>query len=308
MSFVAAVIGARRRRQGIGAHVARWLARHGVRVAAVVGTTPGTVEEARAGLVAAGTPVERGYTSVADLLRGEPDLNLVAVCSPIAAHREALEAVADARVHVLCEKPVLYDMKTDMGATVRALAGRIAASGRLFDTITQWPCTLAGFRRLYPDLELGRMERFRMRLSPTSGGEAMIVDSLPHPLSMLRAIVGIGRARDASVSWESDEAGVLRFTYEHARGSVATELEMRRWEHQPRPAWYEIDGRLARRDVRLPGYTMELVDGDRHVAIEDPLERLVADFVERARRGERPDAEGLAADAAALQAIMKEVS
>src|SRR5262245_2516866 len=135
MPLVGAVIGARRRRQGIGQHVARWLAHHGVRLAAVVGTTPASAEEARAALAKDGVPVARAYAGVEALLAAEPDLSLVAVCSPIEAHLEALKLLTERPLHILCEKPVIYDMALDMGATVRAFAGKTAAAGRLFDTI-----------------------------------------------------------------------------------------------------------------------------------------------------------------------------
>jgi hypothetical protein len=292
--FAVAVIGARRRRQGIGEHVARYFARHGAHVRAIVGTSPDTVAEAaRALAVRHGLHGVRGYTSLEALLEREP-LDALAICSPVAAHRAALEAAAARGLHVLCEKPLVFEPEADMAALARAIAARFRAAGRLLATVTQWPFTLPGFRALHPDADLAAPRRFEMRLSPVSLGLDMVVDSLPHPLSMLRALVGPGTARllSARPLGAAAEAATLAFAYD-----------------QPRPAWYAVDGFRAERLVHLPSYAMELLSPDgRRVAIADPLERLVGDFLARAAGGEETDVEGIASDAAALQAIARGIS
>ncbi len=303
-----AVIGARRRRQGIGEHVARHLHRNGAAVRAIVGTTPESVAEACAALAAAHGLRCRGYASVEALLDAEGQaLDALAVCSPIEAHAAGLEAALAARLHALCEKP-LTNGAADLGAEARAFATRFAAAGRYLATVTQWPHTLAAFRRLYPEADLDRRppRRFAMRLSPISRGRAMLVDSLSHPLSLLRALVGPGRAEPRGVEWRGDEAATVRFGYEHAAGEVEVEVALARCETQPRPASYAIDGREARREVRMPEYALALVGANgRRVAIEDPLGPLVRDFIARAGRADTPDVDGIASDAAALDAILR---
>ena len=60
----AAVVGARRVRQGTGEYVARELARRGVDVVAIVGTRPDSVAEAATNLRERHGIEARGYTSL----------------------------------------------------------------------------------------------------------------------------------------------------------------------------------------------------------------------------------------------------
>lgn len=296
------IVGARRRRQGIGEHVATQFARCGAAVAAIAGTTSETVEAARRALEAKGIRV-RGYTSVDAMLAAER-LDVLAVCSPIPAHGAAVEAGLRAGLHVLCEKPMLFDPDLSVAAEVSRLARAFAERGRHLATVTQWPQTLGAFARLHPAADIARVQRFWMRLSPISTGWGMVVDSISHPLSMLRALVGPGEVRDPAANWESDDRVTLTFAYEHARGSVATSVRLARTAEQPRPAGYAIDGREARREVSLPDYSMHFTDGTRRVPVEDPLGLLVREFLDRLDRGDPPDIAGLASDAAGLEAIV----
>ena len=83
------VIGARRKRQGIGGYVAREFAKAGAEVVAVVGSTAETAREAAAGLVGHGI-VAAPWQDLAAALEAE-DPDIVAICSPFRLHRKHLE-------------------------------------------------------------------------------------------------------------------------------------------------------------------------------------------------------------------------
>ena len=83
----AAIVGARRARQGTGEYVARELAALGCTVGAIVGTTSGTTDTARRTLAERYGITCRGYTSLARLLEAE-DVQVVVVCSPPEVHLE----------------------------------------------------------------------------------------------------------------------------------------------------------------------------------------------------------------------------
>lgn len=300
----AAVIGARRRRQGIGEHVARDLVRGGAEVRAIVGTRPESVDEARRALEERHSIRCRGYTDLGEMLDAEA-IDLLVICSPIAAHRAGLDAALGRRLHALCEKPLLYDESGGFVDEVNVTARRFLDAGRYLDTMTQWPFTLPGFRRLHPTVDLDRVDRFGMLLSPTATGARMLVDSLPHPISMLRTLVGGGAVRGVSAAWAGDQEVAVRFRYEHARGKVECEVVLRRCLEPPRPASYTINGHEAVRLVRLPDYAMELVDGDRRVPIEDPLGRRVSEYLRRLEAGYGTEVDSLTNDAAALRDLVR---
>src|SRR5262245_38765105 len=107
------IMGARRTRQGIGEHVARFPHREGAGVRAIVGTSAESVGEARKALAARGIQC-RGYPSLEAMLAAER-LDALAVSSPIPTHRAALDLAAEHRLHVLCEKPIVFEPGADLG-------------------------------------------------------------------------------------------------------------------------------------------------------------------------------------------------
>jgi predicted dehydrogenase len=306
MSLSVGVIGARKVVQGIGAYVARAFRTAGCEVTGLVGTTPASVEAARADLAASYGIRAEGFTDVRALLAARrPDI--LAICSPTAVHRAALQAALAARVHVLCDKPLWWEAATArepaLEAAVRALAQGFRDAGRRLELNAQWPVTLSAYRSLHPRAEAGGVQSVEMLLSPITRGPAMVVDAAPHLISLLHAVLGPGRVEGASVEGE-DEALAVTFTWRHAAGAARAALTLRRCATQPRPAGYALNGCWAERRVILPGYAMELVSEGRAVPLPDPLDAHVADFVGRVRAGAPTDVEALVESMATLRDLV----
>jgi len=313
------VVGARRARQGIGEYVARELHLAGAEVVAVAGTSARSAAEAAEQLKARHGIRARPYAGTAAMIAGER-LDALAVCTPNEAHEEGLRAALAAGLHCLCDKPLHFDATRDRTDDVRAVVEGFTARGLLLETTTQWPDTLEAYFTLYPELLYGpppegstqllsRPSRtFAMRLAPLADGVPGLVDSLPHPLSLLRAVLGPGEARGTALRGRGGAGLVLEFTYRHARGETRCELSTRPKDRQPRPASYAFDGRGASREIRLPAYDMELVGAaGRRVPLRDPLRGLVRGFTARVASGARTDAAGLLSDARALEALLRPI-
>jgi predicted dehydrogenase len=277
------VVGARRRRQGIGAFVARYLQAAGAVLCGVVGTTRGSAEEACRQLRGAASGGRVGPNAYVDLdaaLR-EEEPEIVAICSPYLHHRAALEVVLRHARHCLCEKPLWWNGDLDVEADTRALARAFRDRGRLLSLVTQWPWTIEDFFRLHPRVRGQRLERFDMLLSPTSEGDDMVVDAAPHLLSMLQHILGSGDIEQERVDYfgESRQSLCLTFTYVHGTGATDVTFQCTRCAAPPRPAAYALNGHWVRRRVELPGYRLFLEADGQTVPIRDPLEKLVKDFL-----------------------------
>lgn len=310
------VVGARRSRQGIGEYVARELHRAGARVVAVAGSSEaGAAEAARALEARYGIEGARPYAGAEALISGErarEGLDALAICSPNATHEAALAAALEAGLHVLCDKPLLWDPARDGTARARTLAEGLRARGKALVVTAQWPDTLAAFRALYPGSRAGLEgapppRTLAMRLSPFSPGTGGVLDCLWHPISLARALAGSGEARLAALRRAGEDGFVLEWTWRHARGVVACELSARRKTEQPRPAAYAIDGRAAAR-VLLPGYAMALEGSEgRRVPLEDPLALRVRAFLDAAARGVPADVEGIACEQAAFESLARAI-
>lgn len=318
----AAVVGARRVRQGTGEYVARELARRGVDVVAIVGTRPESVAEAAANLRERHGIDPRGYTSLDELLAAE-DVDLVAVCSPIAAHPDQVRAALAAGCHVLCEKPLLWlaGSERDPAGAARnagaaaALCAESRAAGRLLSLNTQWPFTLPAFDELHPGVRDQPLERFEMHLGPTRLGADAVLDSGSHPLSMLWALAGPGSLSQLEVETlpsphdpgadPADAVMALRFRYEHRAGTAAVCLRLKRCPSPPRPAGYAVNGASVERRIELPEYRISLVGGDETALVGDPLADAVEDFLDRARAGEPTRTDEIVAHASQLHQLVR---
>jgi len=269
-----AVVGARRVRQGIGEFVARGFQKAGADVRAVCASSPATAAAAARTLRESHGIEAAPFDSVERMLREAP-VDVVAICSPVELHAEHLEIASRFPVDVLCEKPLWWTPDGDVRERTRRLLDRFA--GKRLRLNTQWPYTLDAFRRLHGARSTDGVRRFSMLLSPVSEGDAMLVDSGSHLISMLQALLGRHEAR--GVRW--DGTGKVSFAY----GGADVEFTMRRCLERPRPAWYAIDGLRAERRIRLPDYSIEFTDGARTVASADPLDLLIEDFIDARGRG-----------------------
>jgi hypothetical protein len=278
------VIGARRTRQGIGPFVARAFARAGATVRAVVGSTDETARQAARDLESEGISCT-GYGDL-DLALAETNPDIVALCSPITYHREQLETVARAGCHCLCEKPFFWTEEgevADRGAEAGRLVDAFSGRGLVLALLTQWPCTLPFYDRLWPGVATEAITSFSMLLGPTSTSREAILDSAPHPLSMLQRLLGCGVIEDAQARWEDPDGRDLSlgFGYRHRLGRTEVTCRFTTTPTPPRPAGYALNGRWVDRAIELPSYRMVFRAGEREVPIEDPLDALVLDFLRR---------------------------
>lgn len=311
-----AVVGARRVRQGTGEFVARELQRAGCRVTAIVGTSHATLDATRRDLAARHGIEATGWLSLEALL-AEESVDAVAICSPPETHERALEACAAARVHVLCEKPLWWgpDLDRAPGAgpaladRVARLVDRFGEAGKALELNAQWPFTLPSFDALHPG-RAAAPRTFRMWMGPTrEAGPAMVVDSGSHPISMLQALVGPGTMQDARVTTLDRDRGRLDVAWRwvHGAGETRAELRLTRHPAPPRPAGYEIDGRVADRRIDAADYSMAFADGERQVPVPDPLVACVRDFARAAAEGRPPARRHLIEGMTALHGLVAAV-
>lgn len=292
-----AVVGARRGRQGLGEHLARFAVLHGAVVPAFVGTTAASVAQAREVLLGHGIDAE-GFTDVEALLDAH-EVDALIVATPAEHHLQYLETALDRGVHVLCEKPLVWG-GADPVAAARRMEQGFGAARLVLHENCQWPLTLPAFRTLHPDAPEVPARAFDMWLSPTSRGARMLVDAVSHPLSLLQALApGEGRVEGVAFSTRDPGTETLGLDFGYlARGvSIRVGVRLATCPHQPRPAGYAVDGFRAERRVRTRDYALEFEDAGRRVPVPDPMGALVAGFLDAVRGGVAPDgpqARGLA--------------
>ena len=273
------LIGARRARQGLGPFVARWLQDAGAVLPAFLGTTSTSIAEATGELARLASVTARGYTNLDEFL-DQSQLDALAILSPAETHEAYLEAALERGLHVLCEKPLIWGGR-DAGARASTIALAFQERGLLLRENCQWPHVLPAFEELHG--RVGQLRSFSMRLTPASRGAQMLGDALPHPLSLLQALdpceAATLEALRLSTSAPDAEEVVLEDDYTTRRTRVPIRVELIRGETLPREAGITINGRVARRRVRMDDYALFLGDGEREVPLKDPLDSLLGSFL-----------------------------
>ncbi len=276
------VIGARQARQGIGFHLARFLAAEGADVVGIVGTSRETAEEARGALAAIDVDT-RAYADVQHLLEKESPSALV-IASPSRTHEAYLRLALGHGLHVLCEKPLCWGGPDAVGAS-RELVEAFSTRGLHLVVNAQWPYTLETYGKACPDVALDRPPSFRMRLSPRSVGSEMIPDAIPHALSLLAAVLPDPAASVTDVAIEvlgaEEDHLLVRFEYRALGRSVPATVELKRKREQPRPVGYGFGACQVRRHVDLRGYRLSFEGPAGRVDLPDPTPRLVRAFLSR---------------------------
>lgn len=280
-----ALVGARRVRQGLGPFVARDLAAAGVEIPAVLGTSAESAASAARELTERVGIHARPHTSLDELLAKEP-VDALAILSPAETHERYLRAALDARLHVLCEKPLVWGA-ADFPRRGRELVDGFRARGLLLEENCQWPHVLDAFRALHPGWNGGPPRKVAMLLAPAARGIDALRDSLSHPLSLLQALCPDPHPHLEAIHFERvsrvPETMRVSFVYCTPGARVPCAVDLLADAQVPRPAAIEIDGLRGERRIRLPDYRMELADDERAVPLPDPLSRHVAVFAAHLR-------------------------
>jgi len=276
------IIGARRQRQGLGPFVARDLVSAGADVVAFVTTNADSRDAAREELARDYGVSANGYLTLDEMLSSER-LDALAILSPSNSHRDYLDAAIAVGLPVLCEKPLVWDFD-DIGAETRRIVAAFASAGVLLWENCQWPYSLPAYERLFPGCLDRPPERFRMSMQPASAGIQALGDSLPHPLSLLQALIpgDCDRLEDIRFALEDPEAGIMHLDFRYRTPASSTQVRVRLVPSavSPRAASYALDDRCAHRRVGGDDYRLSFEDDDgRAVSLDDPMTQLVMDFV-----------------------------
>jgi predicted dehydrogenase len=281
-----AIIGAR----GVGRHHANWWRLAGVEVAAVLGTTQETAEQAAAALRDSIGFRGKAYADLNEMLLDARPV-FVDVCSPHLWHAPHVRSSLDAGAHVLCEKPFVYEQGCPREQTVeeaQRLAALAECQGRRLSVCLQY-MVLANDLHLTWKAEADAPPReLRVELAvPVKDNapdpEAIWADLGPHPLSLVQALLPDGEPR-----WDSLSA---MFEGYNAQAAFDCVLPDGHSVHCDVRAYRTAEAAHTRRVVRdgdeilLEGvkgedgeFALRLTTRDGGRVVEDPMRRLIRSF------------------------------
>jgi len=300
------IVGARRRKQGLGEFIAKYFHEQGAEVCGIVGTSSHSVEDTARHLQQQYGIATQGYTDLKPAIE-QANPTVVVIASPTGMHHPHLVTVAASGISCLCEKPLFWDDGRPVDPNeVERLVDRFCGEGQLLQLVTQWPETLDEYYSLYPEVKGQPVERFEMLMGPAASGINMAIDALPHVLSMVHCLTDFGEVQNPRAAAKNSEHLTVLFDYRHAAGCLAVTVDLVQTPESPRPAGYAINGHAVRRSIQLPEYQMMFTgESGKQVELVDPLKKRVRNFLADIESGKPTDKKQLIASMIDLKNIVE---
>ncbi|MGD9082392.1 MAG: Gfo/Idh/MocA family oxidoreductase, partial [Desulfobacterales bacterium] len=228
------------------------------------------------------------YTDFNRMMKRErPDA--VVIASPALTHYEYLIKCVKEGVHIFCEKPFVWQDKNDIDidSLLENIFERAESNNLTIAMNSQWPFSLPYYEKLCGPIDYQKVDTFFIRLSPIVSGKEMIIESVPHALSILYTVFGDGEIGNLSIEAYKERI-TTKFHYIFTTGYCEVMIELIRTILQPRSFSYGFNGKIIHRVLDLDTYDIFFKYLDQILMIKDPLELSVQDFIEAVRENRKP--------------------
>jgi len=280
------IVGAGRRRNGIGEYIAKYFHKNKAQVVAVLGTTQETSLRAASALEKYGI-ASTPYSDFDEMVdRESPDVLVIA--SPASTHYDYLARGLESGLHVFCEKPFIWGVAGPLEKAVSHVLNRAREKQLTLAMNSQLPFTLNDYEKLCGKMERRESNRFYAAMSPFASGAEMIPDTMPHVLSLLYAVFGEGRVKNVRFESTTPRDLKIEFQYAGSSGICETRVELASHERQPRPFRFGWNGKIVNRSLDLANYDIYFDHEGQRLKIQDPLEASVINFIEAFERKVEP--------------------
>lgn len=282
-----AIIGAGRNKSGIGQYIGKYFQKNGATVISVLGTTEKTAFKASSILTQYGIDAAY-YTDFNRMMKRErPDA--VVIASPALTHYEYLTKCVKEGVHIFCEKPFFWQDKNDVN--INSLFENIFETAESNDLKiamnSQWPFSLPYYEQLCGPVDSQKVDTFFTRLSPMVSGKQMILESVPHALSILYTVFSDGEIGNIRIHAYKEKI-ITQFHYIFTTGYCEVMIELVRTILPPRSFSYGFNGKIIHRVLDLDIYDIFFKYSDKILKIRDPLELSVQDFISAVKEKREP--------------------
>ena len=291
MPLNVAIIGPGRSEQGTGPYIARTFNELGANICGLVSSSLASASKAAQHLHAEYKIECNAYENIQRLLE-ETQVDAIAISSPIGSHFDYLRLAVQQKCHIFCEKPLWWpDINDNLQINTEYisnqtidLVNQCIDDNLVLQLNTQWPFTLPTYYEIYPqqNLTAESINNFSMWLSPQSIKGEMIIDTVPHILSMLYSILGTGKIQNIKSDDITDSAiqkVIIEFDYLHAFGDTQVAINLTPSDAIPKPAAYAINNNRVDRHVEMPNYLISLCSPEKKLPVMDPLVCSIKNFI-----------------------------
>ena len=280
-----AIIGAGRNRNGIGKYIGKYFQKNGVPVISVLGTTEKTSHNASSALKQYGINAA-AYTDFNRMV-GKESPDAIVIASPYSTHYEYLIKSIEAGLHIFCEKPFICHEMDDVQDMLKNIFKMAESKNVKIAMNSQWPFSLPYYEELCGSVDSQKIDTFFIGLSPMFAGREMILDSVPHALSILYCIFGNGEIVNLDIE-HHEEKMIIKFKYSSNINTCKVLISLTRKERQPRDFSFGFNDKIVKRSLDLESYDIYFNYADKSFRITDPLELSVQNFISAVREKREP--------------------
>ena len=279
------IIGAGRNRNGIGEYIGKYFQQNGATVTSVLGTTEKTSHHASSALKQYGMDAT-SYTDFNQMVEDKrPDA--IVIASPYPTHYEYLLKSIDAGLNIFCEKPFIWHEKGDMQELLESLFKMVESKNLKIAMNSQWPFSIPYYEELCGPINTQKIDAFFIGMSPMFGGKDMILDSVPHALSLLYGTLGNGEILNLDVK-RHEEKMIITFDYNNNVNVCKVLIRLIKKEHKPRDFSFGFNGNIVNRSLDIETYDIYFKHADQSLKIIDPLDLSVQDFISAVKEKREP--------------------
>ena len=280
------IIGAGRTRNGIGEHIGKYFHQHGAKVTSVLGTTVATSLQASSALRKYGIEAHP-YTNFNEMVRSEkPDA--VVIASPSSTHYEYLLQCVDSGLHIFCEKPFIWDDAIDLRERMEDIFQKAREKKLAIAMNSQWPFSIDAYETLCGKIVIKKLNTFFIKMSPPFAGREMIPESVPHALSLLYCLLGVGEIDDLNFESDGKKEMSIKFSYLFETRACDVVIKLIFQDTLPRDLSFGLNDRIVSRSLGLEDYEIYFHYGDKKLRIVDPLALSVQNFMEAVEKQTEP--------------------
>ena len=271
------IIGAGRARNGIGEYIGKYFHQHGAVVTSVLGTSEKTSFQGSLGLRKYGVEAHP-YTDFDRMVeREKPDA--VVIASPSSTHYGYLIKCLGAGLHIFCEKPFIWDGQRNVRERIEDIFGKARQKKLTIAMNSQWPFSIDPYEAISGKVIIENSNSFTMAMSPPFPGREMIPESVPHALSLLYCLLGVGEIEDLSFESDGERGMGIKFSYLFDTRSCEVSIHLTSRETPPRDFSFGLNGRIVSRSLGLENYEVYFHYDEKKMKIPDPLELSVKNFL-----------------------------
>jgi hypothetical protein len=280
------IIGAGRARNGIGEYIGKYFHRHGGKVTSVLGTTEKTSFQASSSLQKYGIQANP-YTDFDEMVKTEkPDA--VVIASPSYTHYEYLLKSIRSGLHIFCEKPFVWQDPIDVCKRVEDIFEKAYKKNLTIAMNSQWPFSIEAYEAICGKIVIQSSNTFFIKMAPPLPGREMIPESVPHALSLLYCLLGVGEIEDLNFESNREREMSIRFLYWFGTWNCNVFIKLIFQESPPRDFSYGLNDKIVFRSLDLENYQIYFNYEDKKNRIVDPIELSVKNFMEAVEKKTEP--------------------